>query len=245
MLSIKNIRIYILAIAAVALTIFSTPLTLAKNYTREFDEQGYLRQNPDVTELVRQGKFRSGYEHYVRYGQYQNRPGAFKTFNEQEYLRQNPDVADAVRCGQFNSAYDHYLGYGQYENRPGASKSSQPELYNDYNQPPFVNNHWGCKSISPNLSQEAFFRTENRIIHICRYENSNKLAWFEPINQDGFGWRNFPVEVAYNGSINSSMGYFVNDNELIQRRENKIPYREQVLTKWRLNNTQSYPDYFN
>jgi len=233
MLNINNIKTNIVAIAAFTLTIFSTPLALAENYTREFDEQGYLGQNPDVAELVGQGKFRTGYEHYVRYGQYEDRSGAFKTFNEQEYLRQNSDVADALRRGEFKSGYDHYLKYGQYENRSGASYPSQPRPYNNNNQVSFGNNNWSCEGINRNLFQEAFFRTENRIIHICRYQNSNRLVLFERRNRDNSGWRNFPVEVAYNGFVNSRMGYFINDNEFIRRRGNKMLYREKVVTKWR------------
>lgn len=235
MLNINKIKTNIVAIATVVLTIFSTPLALAENYTREFDEQGYLRQNPDVAELVSQGKYRSGYEHYVRSGQYENRPGAFKIFDEQEYFRHNPDVADAVRRGEFNSGYDHYLKHGQYENRYGASKPSQPEPYDDYNQSSFDKNNRSCKSINRNFSQEAFFRTENRIIHICRYQNSNRLVLFERRNRDNSGWRNFPVEVAYNGFVNRRMGYFINDNEFIRRRGNQMVYREKVVTKWRDN----------
>ncbi len=235
MLNINKIKTNIVAIAAVALTTFSAPLALAENYTREFDEQGYLRQNPDVEELVSQGKYRSGYEHYVRFGQYENRPGAFKIFNEQEYLRENPDVADAIQRGEFNSGYDHYLKHGQYENRYGASKASQPEPYDDYNQSSFDKNNRSCQSINRNSSQEAFFRTENRIIHICRYQNSNKLVLFERRNRNNSGWRNFPVEVASNGFVNPRLGYFINDNEFIRRRGNQMLDREKVVTKWRDN----------
>ncbi|MGK7922412.1 MAG: hypothetical protein AB4080_20645 [Trichodesmium sp.] len=231
----------IVAIAAVALSICTSSVALAENYTREFDEQGYLRQNPDVAELVQQRKFTSGYDHYVKYGQYENRPGAFKTFNEQEYLRHNPDVVDGIRRGEFKSGYEHYLKYGQYENRYGASNPSEPELYDDYNPRPVVNNKKSCRDLNRNLFQEAFFRTENRIIHICRYENSNKLVWFENQNRVNNAWRNFPVQVRSNGFINSQMGYFVNDNEFIYRRGNQRMYREKVLTKWRNNYREAVP----
>lgn len=235
MLNINKMKTNIVAIAAVALTICSTPLALAENYTREFDEQKYLRQNPDVAEFVRQGKYRSGYEHYVRYGQYENRSPAFKTFDEQEYLRHNPDVRDAIRRGEFQSAYAHYLRYGQYEDRKGVSKSPQPEFYDDYNPPPVANNNLSCQNINRNLSQEAFFRTESRVIHICRYENSNKLVWFERKNRGNYDWESFPVESAYNGFVNPRMGYFINNNEFIQKRGNRMLFREQVLTQWRHN----------
>ena len=241
MMNINQIKTNIVAIAAVALSICTSPLALAENYTREFDEQGYLRQNPDVAQLVRQRKFSSGYEHYVKYGQYENRPGAFKIFNEQEYLRQNPDVVDGIRGGEFKSGYEHYLKYGQYENRSGNSRPSKPELGDDYNPRPVINNNKSCRDINRNLYQEAFFRTEERIIHICRYENSNKLVWFELQNRRSNNWKNFPVEATSNGFINFQMGYFINDNEFIHQRENQRLYREKVLNKWRNNGRQVAP----
>ena len=232
--NINNFKKNIIAIATIAITICIAPVAVAENYTREFDEQGYLRQNPDVVELIRQRKFNSGYEHYVRYGQYQNRRGAFKTFDEQEYLRQNPDVAQAIRRGEFRSGYEHYLKHGQYENRHGTSSPPQ------FEQLPAFGNNWNCRNINGGWSQEAFFRTQNRMIHICRYSNSNKLAWFER-TRDGSGWNNFPVQVAYNGFLNTRSGYFVNDNEFVHRRGNQVIYRERVLNKWRHNCSQVSP----
>ena len=41
----------------------------------EFDEAGYLRLNPDVAEAVERGQIASGWDHYVRYGFYENRAG--------------------------------------------------------------------------------------------------------------------------------------------------------------------------
>lgn len=234
MIQINNLKTSIVAIAAVALAICIAPVAMAENYTREFDEQEYLRQNPEVSELIRQGKFNSAYEHYARQGQYENRRGAFKRFNEQEYLRQNPDVAEAVRRGKFRSGYDHYLKHGQYENRHGVSNPPQVK------QPPVFGNNSSCESINRNWSQEAFFRTQNRLIHICRYGNSNKLAWFER-SRDSSDWTNFPVEAAYNGFINTRTGYFVNDTEFVHRRGNQAIDRERVLTKWRHNRHQSSP----
>ena len=43
-----------------------------------FDEQGYLRLNPDVADSIRRGEFESGYQHYVLHGfrEGRNTPGA-------------------------------------------------------------------------------------------------------------------------------------------------------------------------
>ena len=39
-----------------------------------FDEELYLRLNPDVRQAVAAGKFRSGLDHYERYGRAEGRP---------------------------------------------------------------------------------------------------------------------------------------------------------------------------
>jgi hypothetical protein len=39
----------------------------------EFNEAGYLRLNPDVADAIRGGEYRSGYQHYVRYGFHEGR----------------------------------------------------------------------------------------------------------------------------------------------------------------------------
>jgi hypothetical protein len=62
------------------------------------------------------GIYRSGYEHFLLYGQYEGRdpnPG----FDENYYLAENPDVAEAVARGVYKSGVEHYLDYGQYEGR--------------------------------------------------------------------------------------------------------------------------------
>jgi SAM-dependent methyltransferase len=41
-----------------------------------FDETAYLEQNPDVRQGLALGHFKSGYDHYLQFGQYENRKGA-------------------------------------------------------------------------------------------------------------------------------------------------------------------------
>lgn len=41
-----------------------------------FDEEAYLAANADVRAAVRNGTFQSGFQHYMQYGKYENRPGA-------------------------------------------------------------------------------------------------------------------------------------------------------------------------
>ncbi len=112
-----------------------------------FDEQYYLRNNPDVARVVLSGAIRSGYEHYLANGRFEGRspapgvPGRNTLAEEQEraqerdayakraggmpfderyYLAENPDVAKDVRSGVLPSGYQHYLDKGQYEGRSPA-----------------------------------------------------------------------------------------------------------------------------
>ena len=54
------------------------PVSLARLIKRpldlsDFDEEAYLAANPDVANAVSNGSLRSGLEHYILYGQYENR----------------------------------------------------------------------------------------------------------------------------------------------------------------------------
>ncbi|MEG4423744.1 MULTISPECIES: S8 family serine peptidase [unclassified Microcoleus] len=81
-----------------------------------FDENFYLAQNPDVAAAVAKGAFRSGYEHFIKYGQFEGRnPSA--QFDNSYYLAKNPDVAAAVARGELRSGVEHFVKYGQFEGR--------------------------------------------------------------------------------------------------------------------------------
>ena len=79
-----------------------------------FDEKFYLEAYPDVEAAVRQGRYRSGCDHYKKNGRYE---GRFPRFNEASYLANNPDVAQAVRERKYRNGYDHWRKFGRYENR--------------------------------------------------------------------------------------------------------------------------------
>jgi hypothetical protein len=89
-----------------------------------FDEEYYLRQNPDVAAACDRGVFQSGFQHFLQYGQFEGRNPS-SLFNEQFYLSQNSDVAAAVARGNFRSGFQHFLQYGQFEGR------SFSTLYNE------------------------------------------------------------------------------------------------------------------
>ena len=90
-----------------------------------YDEYDYLDFNQDVANAVRNGNFRSGYDHYIMYGQYENRITNHECvvdrngceYDEYAYLNLNRDVADAVYKGNFRDGADHYGKFGRFENR--------------------------------------------------------------------------------------------------------------------------------
>lgn len=81
----------------------------------EFDEEEYLRRNPDVAIAVRQGKWSSGKDHYVASGYFEDRSGIGIALSESWYLTANPDVARAVKDGEWQSAQEHYTMRGVFE----------------------------------------------------------------------------------------------------------------------------------
>jgi hypothetical protein len=114
---------------------FGADVKLGKHgeYKKHFNEERYLFDNMDVMDAIKNGIFKSGFEHYVKYGFQEHRlafiynaeevhlfdtPGEFKkSFNEEDYFDENPDVRNAVENGEFKNAYDHYRKYGYFEGR--------------------------------------------------------------------------------------------------------------------------------
>jgi hypothetical protein len=96
-----------------------------------FDEHYYLEKNPDVAAVVASGAIATGYDHYIKYGQFEGRsPSPY--WDESLYLQDNADVAAAVKSGAVSSGFMHYYLYGQYENRPGLLYFNT-SYYLDYN----------------------------------------------------------------------------------------------------------------
>ncbi|MBS1076579.1 glycosyltransferase [Gluconobacter kondonii] len=83
---------------------------------RFFDEEWYLRQNPDVREGIRLGIFDSGFLHYCESGFRSRSPHWL--FSEENYFSCNPDLSPHVLTAQgFCNGYDHYLAIGDQEHR--------------------------------------------------------------------------------------------------------------------------------
>ncbi|MBS1102097.1 glycosyltransferase [Gluconobacter sp. Dm-62] len=83
---------------------------------RFFDEEWYLRQNPDVREGISLGIFNSGFLHYCESGFRSRSPHWL--FSEENYFSCNPDLSPHVLTSQgFCNGYDHYLAIGDQEHR--------------------------------------------------------------------------------------------------------------------------------
>ncbi len=78
-----------------------------------FDEQFYLRDNPDVAKAVSLGVLSSGNNHFIQFGEKEGRSGTF--FDNALYLAAYPDVAGAVRAGTFSSGLGHWINFGRLE----------------------------------------------------------------------------------------------------------------------------------
>ena len=96
----------------------------------EFNEAGYLRDNPDVVDAIRKGDVANALQHYIGYGYFEGRTGATPTVDERWYLATYPDVAQGIKLGQVRSAKDHYNAIGGAEGRsPSAAHQRVAEQW--------------------------------------------------------------------------------------------------------------------
>ncbi|WP_322529112.1 hypothetical protein R5R73_05875 [Salinicola sp. LHM] len=80
-----------------------------------FNQEYYLRNNPDVAQAVQSGAIPSAEYHWLNYGAAEGRnPNA--VFDTQAYLSANPDVAEATEQGVI-TPLEHFLEYGAAEGR--------------------------------------------------------------------------------------------------------------------------------
>ena len=103
-----------------------------------FDEQAYLRANPDVAAAVEKDAELSGRAHFEKHGDKERRllivpvldesKGATNVddfrivatesnFDEEQYLLHNEDVAAAVRRGEYKTGREHFDEFGHAEER--------------------------------------------------------------------------------------------------------------------------------
>ncbi len=85
--------------------------------TVDVNEAWYLRTNPDVEAVVRSGGLKSGRDHYISAGYFENRLPRPVAVDEDWYLAEYPDVAEAIRSGGVSSAAAHFERSGFLEGR--------------------------------------------------------------------------------------------------------------------------------
>ncbi|MCK1368310.1 hypothetical protein [Bradyrhizobium sp. 62] len=83
----------------------------------EFDEERYLRENPDVAKAVGRGELESAHMHYIGFGYFEGRLGGGSAVDSDWYLSKYPDVATAVKDGRVKSAEAHFHSIGGGEGR--------------------------------------------------------------------------------------------------------------------------------
>ena len=91
----------------------------------EYNEDFYLANNSELRSFVQNGTFKSGYQHFIQFG---NKEGRFATsFWEPRYLINNPDIAPFVNSGALITGREHYFKFGQFEQRRSATFVGSPD----------------------------------------------------------------------------------------------------------------------
>jgi hypothetical protein len=83
----------------------------------DFNEDGYLAQNPDIKYAIRRKTIDSALLHYIGFGYFEGRLGATPEVDEAWYLRTYDDVAEATSSGKVGSAAEHFAIIGAAEGR--------------------------------------------------------------------------------------------------------------------------------
>jgi len=81
----------------------------------DFDEERYLRHNPDVAASIRKGEWATGKQHFAKSGYFEDRGGAGLDVSESWYGKANADVGRAIKSGEWVSGETHYHTRGIFE----------------------------------------------------------------------------------------------------------------------------------
>ena len=159
-----------------------------------FDEQFYVEGNADVAEAVKQGKVKSGREHYEQFGKKENRNPSI-AFDANQYLKENRDVKEAVeKSGGTYTAIDHFLANGDREGRSGNREFFNAGTYLAQNQ-----------DVAKQASQGNIGAFEHAVKYGAK-ENREINALYD----DRFYAKKTEVQQAVNsGTAQTSLEYFV------------------------------------
>ena len=83
----------------------------------DFNKDGYLKANKDISDAVQNGSLANPQLHYIQFGFFEGRTGATPAVNEGWYKKAYEDVGDAVRAGTLTSASEHFIIQGAAEGR--------------------------------------------------------------------------------------------------------------------------------
>lgn len=83
----------------------------------DFDEDSYLKENPDVLRAVRANEIESGFEHFVRFGYFEGRKGGTADVDERWYANKYSDISSGLKQGKIDSATSHFHTAGAAEGR--------------------------------------------------------------------------------------------------------------------------------
>jgi len=102
-------------------SVYRCPGTFLDQFVSMFDEEFYLKKNPDVARVVRSGRLARGLDHYVAYGFGEGRPGF--DFDDGWYRAEYPAAAMEVERGKYPDLRHHFvlvgagLGYQPVRNK--------------------------------------------------------------------------------------------------------------------------------
>lgn len=101
---------------------------MAKHLLQGYDEKTYTTRYPDISAAIANGKFKSGQEHYLKFGRHEGRR-ALADFDEQWYVKTYPIVAEEINSGLAKTAFAHFQSIGRlrgYLATPTAPREKNP-----------------------------------------------------------------------------------------------------------------------
>ncbi len=93
-----------------------------------FDEEFYLENNSDVVQLIQNGLFLNGLDHFMNRGQFEGRNPSI-LFDETTYLAENLGVNQAVANDVFKSGFEHFINVGFFESRDERTTEFDERFY--------------------------------------------------------------------------------------------------------------------
>jgi len=158
-----SVSIYAVDSSTSSTTLLATTTVTSQNDF--FDDHYYLMEYPTVAAAVAAGKYSSGYQHYLEYGQYAGlSPSPY--WDESYYLMENPAVAAAVKAHQVSSGFMQYCTTGQYENPPGL-------LY--FNEAYYLANN---SDVAAAVTAGYFSSGFEHFVLFGQYENRSPMLYF-------------------------------------------------------------------